>query len=136
MASLLTIRAAGIIIIGEPKTTGTGEGMAEKRRRVFWPVLSAVLIVGLAVMIVLYVQMLVFINRLVGMVVDLVEREVLAEAPEGVDKAKIKETFEKEGRGIFLPYEEFLELWRAAQPKPPEPEPDEPPADAPFTPDQ
>ncbi|RKY00931.1 hypothetical protein DRP77_10590 [Candidatus Poribacteria bacterium] len=69
--------------------------MAEKRRRVFWPVLSAVLIVGLAVMIVLYVQMLVFINRLVGMVVDLVEREVLAEAPEGVDKAKIKETFEK-----------------------------------------
>ena len=43
---------------------------------------------------------------------------------------KLKEIFEKEGRGIFLPYEEFLRLWHAAQPKPPEPPPDEPPAPA------
>lgn len=38
--------------------------------------------------------------------------------------------FEKKGRGIFLPYEEFLRLWHAAQPKPPAPTPDKPPADA------
>ena len=31
---------------------------------------------------------------------------------------KLKETFEKEGRGIFMPYEEFLKLWNAAQVKP------------------
>ena len=28
---------------------------------------------------------------------------------------KLKETFEKEGRGVFLPYEEFLKLWNAGQ---------------------
>ena len=45
---------------------------------------------------------------------------------------KLKETFEKEGRGVFLPYEEFLKLWQAAQPPKP---PDEvkPPADAAIT---
>ena len=43
---------------------------------------------------------------------------------------KLKEIFEKEGRGIFLPYEEFLELWRKAHPAPPEPPPDEAPAPA------
>jgi len=39
---------------------------------------------------------------------------------------KLLDVYEKEGRGIFLPYEEFLKLWRAAQRKPgrpPEPEP-------------
>ena len=43
---------------------------------------------------------------------------------------KITEVFEKEGRGIFMPYHEFLELWARAQPKP---QPDEipaPPAEA------
>ena len=43
---------------------------------------------------------------------------------------KLKETFEKEGRGIFLPYEEFLKLWNAAQPKEKPPEEVKPPADA------
>lgn len=36
---------------------------------------------------------------------------------------KLRETFEREGRGVFLPYEEFQELWRAAVdriPKPPD----------------
>lgn len=28
---------------------------------------------------------------------------------------KLREVFEKEGRGVFLPYEKFQELWRAAQ---------------------
>src|SRR5205085_1805255 len=43
---------------------------------------------------------------------------------------KLKETFEKEGRGVFLPYEEFLKLWNAAQPKEKPPEEVKPPADA------
>ncbi len=29
--------------------------------------------------------------------------------------AKLREVFEREGRGVFLPYEEFEELWKAAQ---------------------
>lgn len=43
---------------------------------------------------------------------------------------KLKETFEKEGRGVFLPYEEFLKLWNAGQPKEKPPEEVKPPADA------
>jgi len=43
---------------------------------------------------------------------------------------KLKETFEKEGRGIFLPYEEFLKLWNAGQPKEKPSEEVKPPADA------
>ena len=31
---------------------------------------------------------------------------------------KLEEIFQKSGKGIFLPYEEFLKLWEAAQPKP------------------
>ena len=29
--------------------------------------------------------------------------------------AKLREVFEKEGRGVFLPYEKFQELWQAAR---------------------
>jgi hypothetical protein len=39
---------------------------------------------------------------------------------------KLREVFEREGRGVFLPYEEFEALWRAAREatvKPPEPGP-------------
>ncbi|MBU0639020.1 MAG: hypothetical protein KKB50_09160 [Planctomycetes bacterium] len=39
---------------------------------------------------------------------------------------KLREVFEREGRGVFLPYEEFQALWRAAREataKPPEPGP-------------
>jgi hypothetical protein len=32
--------------------------------------------------------------------------------------AKLREVFEKEGRGVFLPYEKFQELWDAARDKP------------------
>mgnify|MGYP007030114677 CR=1 FL=1 len=46
---------------------------------------------------------------------------------------KLKETFEKEGRGVFLPYEEFLKLWNAAQPKKEEKKELKPPADAAVT---
>lgn len=57
-------------------------------------------------------------------------RQVVRQETVYVPYEKLKEIFEKEGRGIFLPYEEFLRLWHAAQPKPPEPPPDEPPAPA------
>jgi hypothetical protein len=30
---------------------------------------------------------------------------------------KLREVFEKEGRGVFLPYEKFMDLWRAAREK-------------------
>ena len=43
---------------------------------------------------------------------------------------KLKETFEKEGRGVFLPYEEFLKLWNAGQPKIEKKEEIRPPSDA------
>ena len=39
---------------------------------------------------------------------------------------KLRQTFEREGRGVFLPYEQFQELWQAARQKtapPPEPGP-------------
>ena len=32
-----------------------------------------------------------------------------------VPYSKIRETFERDGRGVFLPYEKFQELWRAAR---------------------
>lgn len=46
---------------------------------------------------------------------------------------KLQETFEKEGRGVFLPYEEFLKLWNAAQPKKVEKGEVKPPTDAAVT---
>jgi hypothetical protein len=57
-------------------------------------------------------------------------RDVVREKTVYVPYEKLKEIFEKEGRGIFLPYDEFLKLWEASQPKPPEPPPDLPPAAA------
>ena len=47
-----------------------------------------------------------------------------------VPYTRLKDVFEKEGRGIFLPYEEFLKLWRAANPDPDPVPPDAPPAAA------
>lgn len=43
---------------------------------------------------------------------------------------KLKETFEKEGRGVFLPYEEFLKLWNAGQIKVEKKEDPKPPSEA------
>ncbi|MCL2709257.1 MAG: hypothetical protein FWE95_00115, partial [Planctomycetaceae bacterium] len=39
---------------------------------------------------------------------------------------KLRDTFEKNGRGVFLPYEEFRQLWEAAQAKPAPVEPPKP----------
>jgi len=55
---------------------------------------------------------------------------VLRERTVYVPYEKLKETFEKEGRGVFLPYEEFLKLWNAGQPKEKTPDEVKPPADA------
>jgi hypothetical protein len=49
--------------------------------------------------------------------------EVLREQSIYIPYTKLRETFEKEGRGVFLPYDKFQELWRAARAattKPPE----------------
>ena len=45
---------------------------------------------------------------------------------------KLRQVFEKEGRGVFLPYEEFLDLWQAALAEDPTPKP-EPPVGALIT---
>ncbi len=57
-------------------------------------------------------------------------RTVVRERTVYVPYEKLEDVFESEDRGIFLPYKEFLEIWRKSLPKPPQPEPDEPPADA------
>ena len=43
---------------------------------------------------------------------------------------KLREVFEKEGRGVFLPYERFLDLWKAARDKGPRPPEIVPPVDS------
>ena len=51
-----------------------------------------------------------------------VDREVSIYVPYG----KLREVFEKEGRGVFLPYDKFLALWKAArdaQQRPPDSKP-------------
>lgn len=55
---------------------------------------------------------------------------VIREQTVYVPYTKLKDVFEKEGRGIFLPYEEFLKLWRAANPTPDPVDPPGPPAAA------
>ncbi|MFM9068495.1 MAG: hypothetical protein ACKOUR_14370, partial [Planctomycetota bacterium] len=46
---------------------------------------------------------------------------------------KLRETFEKQGRGVFLPYEKFQELWQAARERPVPSAPDKPPVGALIT---
>jgi hypothetical protein len=43
--------------------------------------------------------------------------------------SKLREVFEKEGRGVFLPYDRFMTLWRAAQDKNPATAEVKPPVD-------
>ena len=43
---------------------------------------------------------------------------------------KLREVFEKQGRGVFLPYEKFQELWKAARAKTAPPPEAKPPVDA------
>ncbi len=46
---------------------------------------------------------------------------------------KLREVFEKQGRGVFLPYEKFQELWKAARDKTAAPPETKPPIDALIT---
>ncbi|HEY5312599.1 MAG TPA: hypothetical protein VIK18_08765 [Pirellulales bacterium] len=41
--------------------------------------------------------------------------EVVKEQTIYIPYAKLRETFERQGRGVFLPYDKFQELWRAAR---------------------
>jgi hypothetical protein len=43
---------------------------------------------------------------------------------------KLRETFETQGRGVFLPYDKFQELWRAARDREGGPKPGKPPVSA------
>lgn len=43
---------------------------------------------------------------------------------------KLRDVFEKEGRGVFLPYDKFRELWKAAHDNRPKPPDDKPPVGA------
>ncbi|MFV1967101.1 MAG: hypothetical protein ACC628_16865 [Pirellulaceae bacterium] len=45
------------------------------------------------------------------------EAKPLREQTIYIPYAKLKKTFEKEGRGVFLPYEKFQELWKQARSK-------------------
>ena len=47
--------------------------------------------------------------------------------------SKLREVFEKEGRGVFLPYEKFQALWQAARDKTAPPPEAKPPVDALIT---
>lgn len=46
---------------------------------------------------------------------------------------KLRRTFERQGRGVFLPYEQFQELWKAARDKQPQPRDMAPPVNAVIT---
>ncbi len=46
---------------------------------------------------------------------------------------KLRESFEKQGRGVFVPYEEFQKLWQAARDTQPQPVDDKPPVAALIT---
>jgi len=58
------------------------------------------------------------------------ERIVVREQTVYVPYQQLRKVFEEEGRGIFLPYEKFLELWHAANPPPDVKPPVDPPAAA------
>ncbi|HEV3025419.1 MAG TPA: hypothetical protein VGX76_23270 [Pirellulales bacterium] len=47
--------------------------------------------------------------------------------------SKLREVFEREGRGVFLPYAEFQQLWKAARDRNAPPVPDRPPVPALIT---
>ena len=59
--------------------------------------------------------------------------EVFTEQSIYIPYAKLRAIFEKEGRGVFLPYEEFQELWKAARENTRPPVEAKPPIDALIT---
>lgn len=63
----------------------------------------------------------------------LAEASVIREQAIYVPYNKLRETFEKEGRGVFLPYEKFQELWQAARSATAKPDEVRPPVGALIT---
>ena len=59
--------------------------------------------------------------------------ETITEQSIYIPYTKLRTIFEREGRGVFLPYEEFQELWRAARDNTHQPAEDRPPVDALIT---
>ncbi len=55
------------------------------------------------------------------------EKDPLREQTIYIPYQKLREVFEKEGRGVFLPYEKFLALWKAARNAEPKPRDVRPP---------
>ncbi len=60
-------------------------------------------------------------------------REELREQTIYIPYEKLRRTFEQQGRGVFLPYEKFQELWQAARDAQPKTAPTEPPVQAIIT---
>ena len=59
--------------------------------------------------------------------------KVIREESIYIPYTKLREVFEKEGRGVFLPYEKFQALWQAARDKTASPGEAKPPVDALIT---
>ncbi len=55
---------------------------------------------------------------------------ILTETSIYIPYKKLREVFEKEGRGVFLTYEQYRDLWEKARENFPPPAPDHPPVDA------
>lgn len=70
-------------------------------------------------------------NELSGAAAD--EAETFREQTIYIPYEKLRNTFEKQGRGVFLPYEKFQELWNAARDKQPLAVEDRPPVKALIT---
>lgn len=58
------------------------------------------------------------------------KENVIREATIYIPYEKLRKTFEKQGRGVFLPYEKFQELWKAARAQSKAAEPPQRPVDA------
>ena len=57
-------------------------------------------------------------------------RDALTEQSIYIPYKKLREVFEREGRGVFIPYERFAQLWQAARGTDPSPIDDAPPVEA------
>ncbi len=58
------------------------------------------------------------------------DKDLIREQTIYIPYEKLRKTFEKEGRGVFLPYEKFQELWKAARANSKAAEPPKRPVDA------
>lgn len=71
------------------------ERINPRRKMIALYVITGILFVALAVISVLFYLQLQFVKKLVATAVDLIETEVLREAPDEVNRQEIKETFKR-----------------------------------------